>query len=101
MISKGDAFPVVLDYTLDGVPIEDADLDEIEFSVGSRSLTLTGGDIELDPTEGKYVVFISQAVTLKLGKIMRYKARFKKGTAVASTKIETMKIGASLSSKIL
>lgn len=54
MANRGDTLPIVLDYTINGTPIEEWDLDEIEFTLGSRQFLLSKGDITQDPTTGKY-----------------------------------------------
>ena len=99
--NKGDAFPIVLDYTVNGTPIEDAELDEIEVTIGGRNFKLTSEDIAIDPVSGKYTLFLTQAITLTLGNGTHYQVRFRKGSAVGSTVIESMKIGASLSTKVI
>lgn len=99
--NKGDAFPIELDYSVNGVPIEDADLDEIELTIGGHSFKLSTEDIEIDPITGKYTVFLPQATTFKLGSGAHYQVRFKKGSAVGSTNIETLRIGETLSTTVI
>jgi hypothetical protein len=101
MANRGDTLPIVLDYTINGIPIEDWDLDEIEFSLGSRQYTLSHEDITLDDILNKYVLNIGQATTLKLGANTRYQVRFKKDGEVTSSDIGFIKIGASLSTKTI
>lgn len=99
--NKGDAFPIELDYFVNGVPIEDAELDEIEVTIGSRSFTLTGGDIQIDEETGKYSLILDQATTFSLGKVASFQVRFKKDGEVTSTDEETIRIGRSLSKEII
>lgn len=101
MANRGDTLPIILDYTINGIPIEEWDLDEIEFTLGSRQFLLSKGDIALDPTTGKYQLVIGQATALKLGGATRYHVRFKKDGEVTSSDIGTMKIGASLSTSVI
>ena len=97
MANRGDTLPIILDYTINGIPIEDWNLDEIEFSLGSRQFTLSHEDIVLDPVENKYTLLVGQATSLKLGGQTRYQVRFKKDGEVTSSDIGYIKIGASLS----
>ena len=101
MANRGDTLPIILDYTINGTPIEEWDLDEIEFSLGSRQFTLSDEDISFDAVLGKYVLNIGQTTTLKLGGTTRYQVRFKKDGEVTSSDIGTIKIGASLSTKAI
>lgn len=100
-INNGDAFPIELAYFVNGVPIEDAELDEIEVTIGGRRFTLSDEDIAINPTTGKYTLFLTQETTFKLGGGAHYQVRFRKGAAVGSTAIELIKIGASLSTTVI
>lgn len=99
--NKGDAFPIELAYLVNGVPIEEAELDEIEVTIGGRRFTLTDEDIAINPVTGKYTLFLTQELTFKLGGAAHYQVRFRKGTAVGSTSIDLMKIGATLSTTVI
>ena len=46
LANKGDTINIYLNYTLDGDPITEGSLDEIEFTIGSHRYTLTGGEID-------------------------------------------------------
>ena len=98
MANRGDTLPIVLDYTINGIPIEEWDLDEIEFMLGSRQFLLSKGDITQDPETGKYQLIIGQETSLQIGGSTRYQIRFKKDGEVTSSDIDIIKIGASLSS---
>lgn len=98
MANRGDTLPIILDYTINGIPIEEWDLDEIEFTFGSRQFLMTHGDITQDPITGKYQLVIGQAASLTLGGSTKYHVRFKKDGEVTSSDIGIFKIGASLSS---
>lgn len=100
-MNRGDTLKILLDYTINGAPIEDMDLDEIEFTIGSRSFTMTDGDIAQDQETGKYSIILSQAATLSLGKTAAFQVRFKKGDEVTSTQIDTIRLGRSLSKEII
>lgn len=100
-MNSGDTLKILLDYTINGTPIEDMDLDEIEFTIGSRSLTMTDGDIAQDQETGKYCLVLTQAITFALGKVATFQVRFKKDGEVTSTDGETIRIGRSLSKEII
>lgn len=97
MANRGDTLPIVLDYTINGTPIEEWDLDEIEFMLGSRQFLLSEGDITQDLDTGKYQLIIGQATSLQIGGATRYQVRFKKDGEVTSSDIGIIKIGAALS----
>ena len=101
MANKGDTLPILINYKIDGTPIEEANLDEIEFTLGNAHYTLTDNDISLDAETGKYCLCLSQETTLELNNISPFHIRFKKGTAVASTDIDFIIIGDSLSTEVL
>ena len=96
MAKSGDTLPIILNYYVNDEPIEDADLDEIEFSLGGKTYTLTGDDITLDATLGKYVLFIGKNDTAKLLGAEPVQARFTRGTDIASSDIDYIMVGASL-----
>lgn len=98
----GDTLDIILDYTIDGVPIEDADLDEMEFSIGPKRYTLAGEDFTIDPVTGKYRLFISQTDSFALGKApIPYQFRCRKGENVGSTDKEYMYPGETISQEVI
>ena len=101
-MNRGDTIDITLDYTIDGTPIEDADLDEIEFSIGTKRYTLSGEDFTTDPVTGKYKLFIDQADAFALGRsALQYQVRFRKGDIVISTDIDKLIIGATISTTVI
>ena len=101
-MNKGDTIDITLDYTIDGTPIEDAALDEIEFSIGSKRYTLTNEDFTIDPVTGKYKLFIDQTDAFALGgSSLQYQVRFRKGDVVVSTNIDKLILGGTISSVVI
>ena len=101
MANKGDTVPILLNYTIDGTPIEEMALDEIEFSLADLSYRLTEGQIAIDPASGKYRLMLSQETTLALDNVTDFQVRFKKGTDVTSTGINLIVLGDSKSKEVL
>ncbi len=101
-MNRGDTLTIVLDYTVDGAPIEQGQFDEIEFSIGSKRYTLTGEDITWDESLGKYTLFIGQNDSFAIGNnSASYQVRFRKGTEVVSTDINRLAIGGTISTTII
>ena len=98
-MNRGDTLDIVLAYTVDGEPIQEGDFDEIEFSIGSRRYTLTDGDITWDEGEG-YIISIGQEDTLDMGRA-EYQVRFKKGSKVISSSVNTLILGKSISKTVI
>lgn len=97
--NKGDTIVVNLTYTLDGNPIQQGDLDEIEFTFGSKSYTITNNGVVWNAEEGCYQVVISQADSLVLESVVEYQTRFKKDGYVTSVDVQKAKLGKNLSGK--
>lgn len=100
-MNKGDTLQIILDYMIDGTPIEEMDLDEIEFTIGAKSFKLTDDDITVDEGTGKYVLQLDQEDTFSLGGTADYQVRFRKGEKVTSTDIAEIKFGRSLSTEVI
>ena len=101
-MNKGDTLYIELAYKVDGEPLKQGDWDEIEFSLGNKQYTLTGGDIIWDIELGCYCVFIDQEDTFNLNNIKdSYQIRLKKGREVVSDKIKPFIIGESISRKVI
>lgn len=98
-MNRGDTLDIVLAYTVDGEPIQEGDFDEIEFSLGSKRYTLTDGDITWDEGEG-YIISIGQEDTLDMGRA-EYQVRFKKGSKVISSSVNTLILGKSISKTVI
>lgn len=98
-MNRGDTLDIVLAYTVDGEPIQEGDFDEIEFSIGSKRYTLTDGDITWDEGEG-YIISIGQEDTLDMGRA-EYQVRFKKGSKVISSSVNTLILGKSISKTVI
>ena len=96
MAHSGDSLPIVLAIDVDDVPAEDAQLDEIKFTMGEKEYTLTGGDIVLDETLGKYTLLVGENDTLNLSGTVPYQVFVAKGDSTGSTDIDYVTIGASL-----
>lgn len=98
-MNRGDTLDIVLAYTVDGEPIQQGDFDEIEFSIGSKRYTLTDGDITWDEEHG-YIISIGQEDTLDMGRA-EYQVRFKKGSKVISSSVNTLILGKSISKTVI
>lgn len=98
-MNRGDTLDIVLAYTVDGEPIQEGDFDEIEFSIGSKRYTLTDGDITWDEGEG-YIISIGQEDTIDMGRA-EYQVRFKKGSKVISSSVNTLILGKSISKTVI
>lgn len=101
MSNKGDTLEVLLDFTVDGIPLEEYGADEIEFCMGQYRYTLSGGDIELDPQSGKYSVLINQEQTFNMDYITAYQVRVLKNDRVGSLDIQKIPLGDTLSTTVL
>lgn len=101
MANRGDTYPIILDYTVNDVPLEDAELDEIEFYYGDNRYLLSTGDITLDEETGKYTVFVDQVQSFGLDDRTQYQIRVRKGVIVSSPKIDKIKIGEAISREVI
>lgn len=100
-MNKGDTLYIILDYTINGVPIEEMGLDEIEFIIGRKSFKLSEDEITVDEATGKYAVAIGQADTFALGGTSDFQVRFKKDGEVTSTDVDTIRLGKTLSKEVI
>ena len=100
-MNRGDTYYISLDYTVNGVPLEEAELDEIEFYYGTNRFLLSKGEIAIDPETGKYVVFIEQEPSFDLEDKTQYQIRVKKGNIVSSPKIDKTKIVEAISREVI
>lgn len=100
-MNSGDTVNITLDYTIDGTPIENMELEEIEFSFCKKTYLLSAGDIVIDESSGKYTAFVGQDATLGEFGIGEYQVRFKVDGDVISDKPHDIKIGRSLSSEVI
>lgn len=99
--NKGDTINIYLNYTLDGSPILEGDLDEIEFTMGSHRYTLTEGDIVWDDNAQLYMVKMPQEDTFDLKSTTRYQLRVRKDNDVGSTDVEESELGDVLSKVVI
>ena len=100
--NRGDTLYLELDYTVNGLPIQEGDWDEIEFRLGSNRYLLSEGDIEWDSEIGKYVIFADQEDTFKLiGNVFEYQIRLRKGKEVVSDDVQRAAIGKTISQEII
>ena len=97
--NNGDTVHIILEHTVNGVPLEDADLDDIELTVGNKQYTVSGGDIEL--IEGKFELFLDQEDTFALDSKTPYHIRIVKDGEVGSPEIKSFPVGGALSDKII
>ena len=95
----GDTIHIKLEYTVNGVPLKDADVDEIEMTIGGKQYTLTGGDIEL--VNGEYELFLDQQDTFALNDNADYQPRILKDGEVGSLDIKGFGVGETISTKVL
>ena len=51
-MNSGDTVKIILNYTVDGVPISEGAFDEIEFSIGRKRYTLSDEEIAWDEAAG-------------------------------------------------
>ena len=100
-LNKGDAFKVEIDYTVNDIPIADADLDEIELYVGDNRFLLSDGSIVLNPETHKLECFISQEMTFRLSEFFKTQIRVKKGDEVSSVNIQTYLAGKVISEEVI
>ena len=100
-MNEGDTLKIILNYTINGVPIEDLDLNEIEVTIGRKSYYLTEGDIVMDTDLHKYKLSLAQEDTFEMGGTTDFQVRFKKDEDVTSTKTDTIIIGRSLSREVI
>lgn len=98
---QGDAYLVTLDYTVDGVPLVDSEIDEIEVYVGDKQYLLSRGDITIDDETGKYTLFVDQETTFKHSIYIPYQIRFKQGNEVVGEKIYKIPMDKSISRNII
>ena len=101
MYNQGDTITLILDYTVDSVPLVDYNPDEIEFSLGEKQYTMSGNAISIDSVSGKYAVNIGQADSFELEGSTKYQIRIKKSGQVISSKEKRMVIGDSISRVVL
>lgn len=100
-IYQGDAFPLMLDYTVDNIPLVDFDVDEIEFYIGDKQYLLSAGDIVLDTDINKYALFVEQETTFKFDKFAPFQLRLKKNNQVVGEKIGRIPVGDSISRTVI
>ena len=99
--NKGDTIDVLLNYTIDGNPIMEGDLDEIEFMMGTHRYTLSGGQIVWDSNTSLYKILIPQEDSFDLKSVTRYQLRIKQGVRVKSTDVEEAELGEVISRSVL
>ena len=99
MKNQGDTIHLILDYTVNDTPLEQANQDEIEVYIGQTRYTLTDGDIVIEG--GKYGIDLSQEDTFALKRGAAFQLRVKIGTEVGSTSIEWIPIGSTISREVL
>lgn len=100
-MNAGDTVNITLDYTIDGTPIEEMELEEIEFRFCKKTYLLSAGDIVLDAESGKYSVVVGQDATLGEHGIGEYQIRFKVDGTVVSDTPHDITIGRSLSKEVI
>ena len=98
-MNKGDALLIELDYTVNGEALQEGEWDDIEFSLNSKSYSLSNGDIYWDGEA--YVCYLSEADTFDLRFTNIYQLRLAKDGYVISSPITTWRVGGVLSKKYI
>lgn len=101
MVNHGDTIYIELNYTVNGLPLNEYTWDDIEFMFGSLRFSLTGNTVAYDETDHCYYVFITQQQTFSLPDIIEYQLRLYKDNEVISTKVQRMPLGKVLSTTVL
>lgn len=100
-MNRGDSCQVFLSYTVDGVPLADAELTDIEFMFGTSRFLLSEGTIVLDSETNQYTVTLTQDDTFKCNGWTSYQIRVKKGENVSSWCINSIYIGETISNEVI
>lgn len=98
-MNKGDALLIELDYTVNGEALQEGEWDDIEFSLNSKSYSLSNGDIYWDGEA--YVCYLSEADTFDLRFTNIYQLRLAKDGYVISSPITQWRVGGVLSKKYI
>lgn len=101
IVRHGDTLDIILLYTVNGEPITEGSVDELEFTFGKNSYTLSGGRIYWNDAEQHYAVSLSQEETFALPNTVEYQLRVKKDDEVGGSEIEYLKIHGTISKKVL
>lgn len=99
--NKGDTIKTYLNFQVDGTQVTEGMLDEIEYTLGSKSYYLSTGDIQWDDNASMYAVFIPQADTFNLKSTTMYQLRVRMGEDVGSTDVMEADMGDVLSRKVI
>ena len=100
-MNKGDTISFILDYTLNGEPLEKDAYDVIEFAIGEKIFKTTDNKIVWDDEKGKYVINLTQEESFELPNIVKHQIRIKTNGEVVSSPIETLRLGNTISKEIL
>lgn len=104
-MNKGDSLDIMLNFTVNGAPLEKDAYDELELQLGiqnewaSVKLLMSEGRIEFDDELGKYVAHLKQKETFQLPSLLKYQLRVRIGDDVASSDVRTLNLGDALSRK--
>lgn len=105
MINKGDAKLLWLNICVKGTPIEKDFPEELELTFNSNDglrKTLSDGTIFWDPSNKKYVTFLTQEDTYSLNQGKNsWQLRLMKNNMVVSTMIGVLVIGKVISERVL
>jgi len=103
MAIKGDTTQLVLNYKYDGKELTDSSLTitklwmQFNKEGGEEAITFKLGDatnpIVLDSTLNKYVINLTQAQSLKLGKTIKYQMSINTGGGVFSSDVKSITRG--------
>lgn len=99
--NNGDTLQLLLDYTVNGDPLEEYEPDEIEFCIGDNRFLLSDGTVSIDEATGKYSVSVSQSESFLLSALTWYQIRIRKGTEVISSGMDKLNIGPSISDEVV
>lgn len=100
-MNKGDTVHLLLDYRINGDPLQFNAYNEIEFVLAGLTFRLSEGRVYWSELEELYCIDLSQEETMKLLPESAYQIRIKIGDEVISSDVSTLEVGKVLSRDIL
>lgn len=100
-MNRGDACKIYLSYTVNGIPLVNAGLTDIEFMFGTNRFLLSDGTITLDSETNLYSLTLTQEETFGCNGWTSYQIRVKKDGDVSSWCINSILIGETLSDEVI
>ena len=98
---KGETALIILDYTVNGEPLDEFQPDELEFSFGGIQYLLSDGGLIWDEGEQAFVLPLTQEQTFALPKACAYQLRVMKDGLVKPSATGYLLVGPSESSNVL